>query len=181
MGLAKNLDVRLLSILECPRDHSELRVEDRDHLRCVQGHKYPILDGTPVFLLAEKQQTIGIASASLKAAESGMGGPLYIDTLGLSDNEKRGIDKDWLAAGDVDPVISYLVGATSGRGYANLIGKMRSYPIPDIPLDDGAGELFFGYWLKLGSLVSFGCSKRLEGGRNRPFTWRDHGSAQGIL
>jgi SAM-dependent methyltransferase/uncharacterized protein YbaR (Trm112 family) len=135
------MDVRLLSILECPRDHSELRVEDAD-LYCAQGHKYPILDGIPVFLLAEKEQTIGIASASLQAAESGIGGPLYIDTLGLSEDEKRGIERDWLAAShDIDPTISYLVGATSGFGYANLIGRLTGYPIPNIPLDDGVGEL----------------------------------------
>jgi SAM-dependent methyltransferase/uncharacterized protein YbaR (Trm112 family) len=134
------MDVRLLSILECPRDHSELRVED-GHLCCVLGHKYPILEGIPVFLLAEKEQTVGIASASLEAAEGAIGGPLYIDTLGLSEDEKRGIERDWLTAGDIDPAISYLIGATSGMGYVNLIGRLGGYPIPNIPLDDGAGEL----------------------------------------
>ena len=140
MGFPNNIDVRLLSILQCPRDHSELRMRDRD-LCCVLGHEYPILNGVPVFLLAEKEQTIGIASASLEAAKTAIGGPLYIDTLGISEKEKRGIEKEWLAAGDIDPVISYLIGATSGWGYANLIGKMCRYPIPNIPLDNGAGEL----------------------------------------
>ncbi len=140
MGLTKTSDFRLVNILECPRDHSELRVENGNFC-CLLGHKYPILDGIPIFLLAEKQQTIGIALASLEAAEKPMGGPLYIDTLGLSDEEKRGIERDWPGKGDIDPVISYLVGATSGWGYANLIGKMRSYPIPNIPLGPGAGEL----------------------------------------
>jgi SAM-dependent methyltransferase/uncharacterized protein YbaR (Trm112 family) len=136
----KLFDGRLLAILECPRDHDELSL-DGDCLCCASGHRYPIVDGIPVFLLAEKEQTIGIASASLKAAESGTGYPLYLDTLGLSEDERRGIEKDWKAGGSVDPAISYLVGATSGFGYVDLIGRLREYPIPDIPIDSCAGEL----------------------------------------
>ena len=131
---------RLLSLLECPRDHSELRIES-GHLCCAQGHTYPIVSGVPVFLLAEKQQTIGIATASLKAAESATGGPLYVATLGLSEEEKLGIERDWIAGGKVDSVISYLIGATSGLGYVNLIGRLDSYPIPNIPVGSGGGEL----------------------------------------
>ena len=135
------MDPALLNILQCPRDHSDLHVAER-HLCCALGHRYPLIEGVPIFLLAEKEQTIGIASASLEAAQSGIGGPLYINTLGLSEDEKRGIERDWLVAGsDVDPTISYLVGATSGIGYVSLIGRLTGYPIPNIPLDDGAGEL----------------------------------------
>ena len=99
------------------------------------------MSGIPVFLLAEKEQTIGIATASLKAAESAIGSPLYVDTLGLSEEEKRGIERDWIAGGKVDPAISYLIGATSGWGYVNSIGRLESYPIPEIPVGDGNGEL----------------------------------------
>ena len=91
--------------------------------------------------LAEKEQTIGIASASLKAAETGAGRPLYMDTLGVSEEEKRGIERDWRAGGELDAVISYLVGATSGYSYVNLIGRLKSYPIPDIPIGNGDGQL----------------------------------------
>src|SRR5262245_37030461 len=71
----------------------QLRIEG-SHLYCAAGHNYPIVDGIPVFLMAEKDQTIGVASASLRAAQTTVGGPLYIDTLGLSNDEKRGIEKD---------------------------------------------------------------------------------------
>jgi SAM-dependent methyltransferase/uncharacterized protein YbaR (Trm112 family) len=138
--ISENIDSHLLDLLECPRDHSMLRIES-GHLCCVRGHKYPIVDGVPVFLLAEKEQTIGIASASLNAAENGTGYPLYLDTLGISDDEKRGIEKDWMGGGKVDPAVSYLIGATSGWGYVNLIGKLGSYPIPEIPIGNGDGEL----------------------------------------
>jgi uncharacterized protein YbaR (Trm112 family)/SAM-dependent methyltransferase len=134
------VDSRLFDILACPRDHAKLRIEG-SHLCCSTGHRYPVVDGIPVFLLAEWPQTIGIASASLHAAESGTGEPLYLETLGLSAEEKRGIEKDWTAAAEIDAAISYLIGATSGRAYVDLIGKLNSYPIPDIPLEESDGEL----------------------------------------
>ena len=140
MRRSDTIDSRLLDLLRCPRDHSELRIES-GHLCCARGHNYPIVSGVPVFLLAEKEQTIGIATASLKAAESTNGSPLYVDTLGISEDEKRGIERDWIAGGKIDPAISYLIGATSGWGYVNLIGRLESYPIPEIPVGYGNGEL----------------------------------------
>ena len=140
MRSSEHIDIRLLNLLECPRDHSELHPKGR-HLCCALGHKYPIVSGVPVFLLAEMEQTIGIAAASLKAAESAIGSPLYLDTLGLSEKEKRGIERDWIAGGKIDPAISYLIGATAGLGYVHLIGRLGSYPIPEIPVGYGNGEL----------------------------------------
>jgi uncharacterized protein YbaR (Trm112 family) len=140
MTSPKNIDGHLLSLLECPRDHSELRVEG-EQLCCTHGHRYPIVSGVPVFLLVEKEQTIGIAMESIKAAEAAAGAPLYLDTIGVSEEQKRGIARDWLAEGKVDAVISYLVGATSGWGYAKLVGRLEDYPIPEIPVGRGNGEL----------------------------------------
>jgi SAM-dependent methyltransferase/uncharacterized protein YbaR (Trm112 family) len=136
----KNIDKRLLELLECPRDHSKLHLEN-GHLCCARGHEYPIVGGIPVFLLAEKEQTIGLAATSLKAAESGTGGPLYLDTLGICEAEKHGIERDWIDGSKIDGVISYLVGATSGCGYVDIIGRLENYPIPDIPVGKGNGEL----------------------------------------
>src|SRR5665213_3496574 len=48
----------------------------------------------------------------------------------------------------MDPAISYLIGATCGWGYVDRIGKDVAYPIPRIPVDDGAGRL----------LLDIGCS-----------------------
>jgi SAM-dependent methyltransferase len=99
------------------------------------------VNGVPVFLLPDQQQTIGLATESLKAAESEIGSPLYVNTLGLSEHEKRGVERDWILGSKVDPVVSYLVGATSGFGYVDLIGNLPTYPIPNIPLGSGDGEL----------------------------------------
>jgi ubiquinone/menaquinone biosynthesis C-methylase UbiE/uncharacterized protein YbaR (Trm112 family) len=139
MASTGKFDARLLAALGCPRDHSSLSI-DGHSLCCAHGHKYPIVDGVPVFLLAEKEQTIGIATESLKAAAGAKGGSLYIDTLGISEHERRGVERDWVAGDKIDSVISYLIGATSGWGYLNLIGRLASYPIPDIPVERATGE-----------------------------------------
>jgi len=139
-GVDGSVDSSVLDVLACPRDHTELRVE-RGHLICESDHRYPIVNGVPVFLLPEKAQTIDIASASLKAAEMSSGAPLYLDTLGLSPHERGSVERNWKPGSKIDQAISYLVGATSGWGYVKLIGKLKSYPIPNIPLEDGDGEL----------------------------------------
>jgi hypothetical protein len=87
------------------------------------------VDGIPVFILAEKEQTIGVARASYDAAESGTGGPLYLNTIGLSDNEIAGIEQSWASPNQtdrVDPAISYLIGATCGLGYVKRIGRLNN-------------------------------------------------------
>jgi SAM-dependent methyltransferase/uncharacterized protein YbaR (Trm112 family) len=140
MQSLQRLDATLLNVLACPRDHLDLHLKDGE-LACAQGHRYAIVDGIPIFLLAEKEQTIGIAQASLQAATSRAGWPLYLDTLGLAEHEKRGVERDWAEGRKtIDPAISHLIGATSGFGYVDLIGNLQSYPIPDIPVADGAGE-----------------------------------------
>ncbi|MDO8878726.1 MAG: methyltransferase domain-containing protein [Pseudolabrys sp.] len=139
MPQAETMDRDLLAMLACPRDHAALQVEGGG-LRCAHGHDYPVVDGIPVFLLAEHDQTIGVAAASLHAASTGDGAPLYLETLGLSDAERREIARDWRAGAPVDAAISHLVGATSGLAYKGLTGRLRDYPIPDLPLASGGGE-----------------------------------------
>ena len=137
--IAQSIEPRFLAILECPRDHSELELRG-GRLCCAGGHEYPIVNGIPVFLLAEAEPTIGIAKASLQAAQTGTGAPLYLDTIGVSDELRRKIARDWKADNAIDSVIAHLIGATSGRGYAGLVGNLKRYPIPDIPIADGNGE-----------------------------------------
>ena len=134
------IDSTLMALLACPRDHAPMQ-QDKDELCCPHGHRYPVADGIPVFILGEKDQTIGIASASLRAAVDRVGAPLYVDTLGLSEDEKRGIVRDFDPDAAIDAAISYLIGATSGFGYVGQIGRLERYPIPDIPIPQGAGGL----------------------------------------
>jgi len=140
------LDARLLSVLACPRDRLALQVAD-GALHCAHGHRYPVVNGIPVFLLPEAEQTIGVAAASLRAAQDGHGAPLYLDTIGVSAEERRGIARDWRPDATIDAAISYLIGATAGHGYSGQIGHLGHYPIPDIPIGRGHG----GFLLDVGS------------------------------
>ena len=127
-----------MKILECPRCHSSSRPT------FLSGHSYPVVEGVPVFVLPEKEQTIDVALASYDAAANATGASLYLKTIGVSDIERAGIEADWAQKARVDridPAISYLIGATCGLGYVNLIGRLKSYPIPKIPVKPGAGKL----------------------------------------
>jgi len=150
-----SLDPWYLAHIVCPRDHRA--VEERDNqLVCPEGHAYPVVDGIPVMLLDDVPQTIGIARASIASAR--LSGPvqhdgpiagLYLETLGLGVAEKDGIRK--LATDGrclIDPVVAYAVGATNGNMYKHLIGKLKSYPIPELHAPVGRGEL----------MLDIGCS-----------------------
>jgi SAM-dependent methyltransferase/uncharacterized protein YbaR (Trm112 family) len=129
------VEADLLPMLACPRDKLPLR-EIKSVLVCEAGHKYPVVDGVPLFLCPEKEQSLKLAYASLRAAETGVGGPFYLDTLGsLSATERRIVEQDLCRGVAIDPVISWRVLATSGYGYSSLRGKLKSYPIPEIKLD----------------------------------------------
>lgn len=151
--MTQALDPWYLDNLVCPRDHLGLQYLEPE-LLCPFGHRYPVVDQVPVMLLEDVEQTIGIAQASLREAKSSGKGEeqiprLYLDSLGISDKERQEVLE--LAHGGncrIDPVVSYLVGATSGYSYKHLIGALNSYPIPDLRLPDGNGQ----------TLLELGCN-----------------------
>jgi len=143
------MDSWYLTNLICPRDGTNLSAQE-EHLICQKDHEYPVVDGIPVMLLDEVEQTVTIAGDSLRLArgESDLSG-FYLDSIGISAEEKRGVIT--LAAsgqGSVDPVVAFLVSATSGLMYKPMIGKLKRYPIPDMPLSEGQGQ----------SLLDVGCN-----------------------
>ena len=97
-------------------------------------------------------QTIGIASASLRCAWADVEGKnddcWFVETLGISDNQKRDVGTAASRGDDIDPVVSHLVAATSGHLYKNVVGRLHDYPVPEIRLADGKGK----------SLLDVGCS-----------------------
>ena len=146
----------LLSSLACPRDRTSLHRESARALVCDRGHEYPIVGGVPVLLLEEREQTIALAQESLAAARkwsaAGIDAPeseLFLESLGVSEGERAAAAKLALSENrQVDPVVSVLIGATNGHAYQHLIGNLREYPIPEIPLVHGKGR----------SLLDVGCS-----------------------
>jgi SAM-dependent methyltransferase len=126
-------------------------IADAQVLKCEHGCRYPVVEGVPVMLLEGEAQTITLAQASIRLSREGMADQdLYLDTVGVTDEERREL-ADFASAprpGTIDPVVSYLVGATNGNAYRHLMGTLREYPIPEIRLPEAHGQ----------ALLDVGCS-----------------------
>lgn len=141
----------MLDELVCPVEQAELRFDD-SALRCGRGHRFPVVDGVPVMLSADLATTMAGTEQSLRRAEGGDGDArapeLFLESLGISEEEKRGV-VDLIRRGSrIDPVVAYLIAATNGLMYRHLIGSLDRYPIPPIPLPPGGGR----------RLLDIGCS-----------------------
>jgi ubiquinone/menaquinone biosynthesis C-methylase UbiE/uncharacterized protein YbaR (Trm112 family) len=145
--MQQTLSEFLSQTLVCPRDGLGLTSE-RSFLFCPAGHKYPIVEGIPVLLLDEREQTIGIANDSLAAARKVASGetptdPYFTSTLGINDAERRGVIAEAQKGNSpIDPVAKFMIGATNGILYRSLIGKIKEYTIPELRLPPGEGKRF---------------------------------------
>jgi len=137
--------------LVCPGDRGSLRLE-RDALVCGEGHRFPIVDGVPVMMQQTQEPTMAGVEHSLRRAQGEPGDQrapgLYLESLGLSEDEKAGIVERARGDSPIDAVVAYLVAATNGLMYRHLVGTLDRYPVPEIPLPSGAGRL----------LLDVGCS-----------------------
>ncbi|HEX2777902.1 MAG TPA: methyltransferase domain-containing protein [Gemmatimonadaceae bacterium] len=129
------IDPFLLEIVACPWEGNRLQL-DEGMLACSAGHRFPIVDGIPVLLRDDVEQTHFQATRSLTIAR-GAAPP------GEFENRQAGE----LAPGEIDPIVQAEVAGTNGIMYKPLIGKLRSYPIPDLALPPGDGKRF----LEIGS------------------------------
>lgn len=125
--------------LVCPIDKSKLILHG-NYLVSDAGRRYPVVDGIPVMLVESATQTIEAATSSLTVANRFLNSTtendrFFIDTLNLTETERHQLFKTIEDGNpsEVDPVISFLVGATNGMAYKNLRGRLKRLPIPDIP------------------------------------------------
>ena len=126
------LSERTLRLLACPRDQRPL-VPSASALTCSDGHRYSIVEGIPILLREDVEQTHWAAVLSLESARLG-----------------AALD-DWAAPAPregVHPFVQESIGATGGNLYRSLIGRLPKYPVPDIPLEEGRGR----------TLVDVGCN-----------------------
>lgn len=149
------IDPWYLENLVCPIDHTELRF-DGVHLISKIGRRYPVVEGVPVLLAPDEEQTIGVARASIKRAEGqsdvidARAPELYLETLGIEEEEKLELLKLYNDKTiSIDPIVMVIIGATCGNAYKNLVGSrtLTQYPIPSIrlmPSDTGATLLDIG-------------------------------------
>lgn len=85
-------------------------------------HDYAVVDGVPILLLDDVEQTLWVANASLSKSRESTPLPPSLD------------------ANAVHPFVQEAVAATSGYLYKPLIGKLKSYPIPQLRLPVGHGQ-----------------------------------------
>jgi len=116
----------LVRFLVCPRDKEDLSRQG-DHLVCSQGHQYAIVDGVPILLVSDAEQTHIEGTRALAVAESG-------DTSTLPKFD--------VAPNEIDPFVRGTIAATNGGLYQHLVGTLTEYPIPHLRLPPGKDRLF---------------------------------------
>ena len=121
-----HIEPYVLELLACPRDKRPLQLEEAAFV-CAEGHRYPIIEGVPIFLLSEAEQTHIEGARAVLVGQSG-------DASGLARFE--------IIPGKIDPFVQNAIGATNGGLYQHLVGKLTQYPIPDLRLRPGDGKLF---------------------------------------
>jgi uncharacterized protein YbaR (Trm112 family) len=116
----------LLQLLVCPRDKENLRV-DGNALLCAQGHRYAVVEGIPILLLSDVEQTHIEGTRSIQVAESG--DPSLLPQFNVGPK-------------DIDPFVQKAIGATNGGLYQYLIDNLPEYPIPNLRLPPGQNRMF---------------------------------------
>jgi SAM-dependent methyltransferase len=135
----------LETILVCPRDKKPF-IRSEGRLTCPQGHSYVVVDGVPILLVEEMEQTHIEGNRSLAVARA----PEAAD-LPQFEVQREG----------VDPFVSRAIGATNGGLYQHLVGNLTDYPIPDLRMYPGKGRLFldigcnWGRWCVAASRLGY--------------------------
>ncbi len=148
------MDPWYLENLACPVDGARLEF-DGTHLVSRAGRRYPVVDGVPVMLRADREQTMDIIRIGLERANGNVSvidqraPDYYLETLGVGEPQReRLVELVRDGTGTIDPAVSLLVAATSGVAYLHLVGSttLTEYPIPGIDLPAPRG----GYFLDVG-------------------------------
>lgn len=128
-----NLNSYLLGLLACPRTGAPL-YQDGNFLVSEEGTRYPVVEGIPVFLPEEFGESGSGAASHTRAF---LKGAVPHSEVFLS----QGND-------EIEPLVQQYISAAGGNLYRRLIGKLKSYPIPEFPVTpEQAGAL----------LIDIGC------------------------
>ncbi|WP_392534639.1 methyltransferase domain-containing protein [Nostoc sp. C117] len=159
------IDDWYLENLVCPRDKSKLHLSG-NFLISETGITYPIIQGIPIMLLDNVEQTIELANQSL-AAQQNYQDIYFIETLGISQEQKKYLNEyignKNIEDFSIDPIVQFLVGATNGILYTDAIGNLPKYPIPELRLPNGSGKNLldigcsWGRWCIAGANKNYNC------------------------
>lgn len=113
--------------LVCPRDSASLS-PDGEELVCALGHRYPVVQGIPILLVPNSEQTHWFGQRSID--------------IGSGNAEKWPVFLPWRPSPrqKVHPYVQQIIAKTNGLAYRHLVGKLNEYPIPELPLVPGSGE-----------------------------------------
>jgi SAM-dependent methyltransferase len=100
---------------------------EENFLVCNEGHRYRVVEGIPILLVSEAEQTHIEGTRALAIAETG---------------DLSQLRQIHLASGEIDPFVKNAIGATNGGLYQHLVGNLKEYPIPELRLPPGEGKLF---------------------------------------
>jgi len=126
VGATIAIQPELLKVLVCPRDKQDLR-QAGSHLTCAQGHTYAVVEGVPILLVSDVEQTHIEGTRALAVAESGDTSSLPVFDVGPNE---------------IDPFVQRSIGATNGGLYQHLVGTLSEYPIPRLRLPPGENRSF---------------------------------------
>ena len=124
--IGSSVPIELSQILVCPRDKETLR-EDGAALVCTRGHRYAVVEGIPILLVSDVEQTHIEGTRSIHVAESGDASLLPKFNVGPKE---------------IDPFVQKAIGATNGGLYQYLIDNLPEYPIPNLRLPPGQDRSF---------------------------------------
>ena len=132
------------TLLCCPDTGAPLEQEGL-WLLAPQGQRFPIVHGIPVLLAPNENPTLWVATASRHKALTTPEDPFQLHTIGLTSNEVAALEQRLQAhqkqPEPIDPVVSFLIGATNGHMYDQLRGNLLQIPIPRLRLPHAQGEL----------------------------------------
>ena len=87
-----------------------------------------------MLLTPQEDPTLWVRQASLQSAREHPDDPWQEETIGVAPEElamlKIQLQNVDASGGAIDPIISFLIGATSGQMYAEQTGKLKTVPIP---------------------------------------------------
>jgi SAM-dependent methyltransferase/uncharacterized protein YbaR (Trm112 family) len=141
------VDRWLVARLACPHDGGAVQAETTTLACTLCGRHYAVVEGIPVMLRDDVLQTHESATASLAQVRAA------VESVVVAADDADRIDTPPLAprtpfheggprfvdAAPIDSFVQLAVGATCGLMYQPLMGRLTSYPIPELRVLAGPG------------------------------------------
>jgi SAM-dependent methyltransferase/uncharacterized protein YbaR (Trm112 family) len=133
----------LLERLACPYDGGAIRANAATLACTTCGRQFAVVDGVPVMLRDDVRQTHDAATDSLAQVRpmvaTAAGDPTAPD-LPADENPPPATPFRNDLAPEIDDYVQEAVSATCGLMYVSLVGRLKTYPIPEMRVPPGPGN-----------------------------------------